>query len=114
MPRALRKTVQNPRTPKRTTRDRYLSRVTRITNHDSRHMSGALHQRLHRRRDPLRVEPLVSHLLPQPAGTFFVRADVVVLALEAALQQLSAEAAAQAGLDVIALGHKHERRGHQL
>ena len=41
-------------------------------------------------------------------------ADVVVSALESRLQQVAAETAAEAGLDVPTFYYEHERRGSQL
>src|SRR5688572_9193501 len=63
--------------------------------------------------DPLGVQPLVAHLLPQAAGTFFVGADIVVLALESVLEQVAAELAADARRDVESFGDQHKRRGRE-
>lgn len=54
--------------------------------------------------DALGVDTLEADLLPDAAGAFLVGADVVVVTLEAAFEQFGAQAAAQAGLDVKALG----------
>src|SRR5579863_1963291 len=55
----------------------------------------------------------MAHLLPQAAAAFQVGADVIELPSEAALQQVAAEAAAEAGLDVPSFDDQHEWRGRQ-
>ena len=56
------------------------------------------------------IQALVSHLLPEPAASFEMRSEMVVLAFETVLQQKAAEPAAQPGLHIPAFDHQHKRR----
>src|SRR5271154_5747421 len=55
----------------------------------------------------------MAHLLPQAAAAFLVRANVIEFSFEPGLQQVAAEATAQAGLDVECLDHQYKWRGRQ-
>src|SRR5215469_3965643 len=75
--------------------------------------NASLHQFLHSLPDPRRIEALMAHLLPQAARALAVGAAVVVAALEPGLQQVTAEAAAEPGLDVPPFRDQHERHAGQ-
>src|SRR5918993_260437 len=72
-----------------------------------------LHKRFDGLEDPLGVQPLVAHLLPEAAGAFLVGADVVVLPLEPVLEQVAAELAADARRHVEPFRDQHEGAGRE-